>query len=87
MLARLLGSIDQLPAFVERHRGGHFGEGMLAGGHRVDAHPRVPLPRGRDDDHVKIIALEHPLVVLVASAIGGGLFPPGIFHAGHRRLE
>ena len=79
--------IDQLPALVDGQRGGHLGEGMFAGRHGVDAHPRVPVPGGGDDHDVNVVALEHPLVVRVAPAVGGGFFPAGIFHPGHGRLE
>ena len=79
-LPRLLGSLDQLPAFVQRNRGGHFRKGVLAGLHRVDAHPRVPFPGRGDDDDVDVVAFEHPLVVLVAIAIGGRLLAAGLLH-------
>ena len=71
VLPRPLGRLHQLPAFVERDAGGHLREGVLAGIHRIHAHPRVPLPRRGDDHDVDVVALEHPLVIFVAVAVGG----------------
>ena len=52
----LLGSVDQLPALVERHGGWDFDGDMLAVLHGINRHRDVQLPRGADVNQVDVIA-------------------------------
>ena len=63
MLAGLFGELDEFPAVVEGHRGGHLGRRVLAGSHRGLANGHVPLP-GRGGHHeVEFLILAHAFEV------------------------
>ena len=68
----LLGSVDQLPALVERHGGWDFDGDMLAVLHGINRHRDVQLPRGADVNQVDVIAQAKFLPPLLPAVRGGG---------------
>lgn len=54
VLAGAFGCVNHLPEIGDGERHRHFGEGVFARFHRGDAHRRVLLPRGADDDGINI---------------------------------
>ena len=68
----LLGSVDQLPALVERHGGWDFDGDMLAVLHGINRHRDVQLPRGADVNQVDVIAPAKFLPPLLPAVRGGG---------------
>ena len=70
VLAGPLRGLHELPAFVQRDRGGDLGGGVLAVAHRGEADRDVPLPGGGGVDQVEVLGLAHPLEVALAAGVG-----------------
>ena len=68
---RLLGGVHQLPALVERLRGGNLDGDVLAVLHGIDRHRNMLEPRRGDVDQVDVLTLAELLPALLA-AVGLG---------------
>ena len=79
--AGLFVRIDQFPALLERERRGHLAGGVLAGLHGIHRHRDMPLPRGRNDHRVEVVAGHHSLEVVLVPRISFGFGPAGLLHA------
>jgi ribulose-5-phosphate 4-epimerase/fuculose-1-phosphate aldolase len=82
VLAVLLRRLDHGPAVVERHRGRHFGGGVLAALHRRQQHRHVPFPRRGRVDEIEIFGFAEALEVARARVVHGRRRMTGLGHLG-----
>ena len=68
---------DHVEAFVDRVRHRLLDVHILAGFHRVDGHPGVPVIGRRDDHRIERLILQHLPVVAVLLRARGGEFEAG----------
>ena len=73
-----LGSLDELPAFIDGEGRGNFGRDMLAGVHRVEGDRHVEFPRRRVVDEIDVLVVAELLPFLGTAGVDfwGGTASP-----------
>ena len=64
-----LGSLDELPAFVDGERGRDLGRDVLAGVHRVERDGDVKLPRRRVVHEIDVLVVAEALPLIGAAGV------------------